>query len=90
MIWYISPTGSRVIKIGSGNIGEQLRNARQNPVITDYSKLGTLKISWIAANGVMSTAQIEGVELFLNMTYGPILSEKSVTTQLPIPVALLQ
>lgn len=84
MIWN---AGGRVIKIGSGNLLDQLKNLKSNPLILDYSKNGPLKISWVAVNGVLKEEQMAGVEAFLQTSYSPALGEKSHAA--PIPINLL-
>lgn len=36
VIWYAAPNKAKVIKIGSGNLVEQLKNLRANPAILQY------------------------------------------------------
>lgn len=86
LIWYIGSPG-RVIKVGSGNLSEQLKNLRSNPSVIDFSKNGPLKVSWVAVNGVLKEDQMLGVQAFLYNTYAPILGEK--TESLPIDVNIL-
>lgn len=84
MIWN---AGGRVIKIGSGNLLEQLKNLRSNPLILDYSKHGPLKVAWVAVNGVLKEEQLPGAEAFLQASYLPLLGERSQAE--PIPIKLL-
>lgn len=75
-IWYAAPTGGKVIKIGSGNLGEELKSMRSNPQILEYSKIGPIKVSWVAVNGVLKDNQVEGAEAYLYDVYRPLLSER--------------
>ncbi|MBX4181425.1 hypothetical protein KW807_01000 [Candidatus Parcubacteria bacterium] len=84
MVWYVSSPTSRVIKIGSGVLADQLRKLRENPLITAYSKNGPLKVSWVAVNGVLKEDQMVGVEAFLHDLYNPLIGEKPGA--IPIPV----
>lgn len=45
VIWYVSST-SKVVRIGSGNIAERLKQHSSNYEITKYSSFGPLKVSW--------------------------------------------
>ncbi len=84
LIWYASPSQAKVIKIGSGNLAEQLKNLRVNPVILDYSKNGTLKVSWIAVNGALQPEQMNGVEAYLSRIYTPLLGEKKNAEEIQV------
>ena len=86
-IWYVAPGRAKVIKVGSGNLSEQLKNLRSNPIIIDFSKNGPLKVSWIAINGVPQENQMSGVEAYLYDKYTPLLGERPVAT--PISVNLI-
>lgn len=87
VVWCITSPSSKVIKIGSGNLLEQLKNARSNPLVLQYSKNGPLKVSWIAVNGVLKEEQMLGVEAFLYDIYNPLLGEKNSSK--PIKVKLI-
>lgn len=90
VIWYVAPPAGRVIRVGSGNLAEQLKNLRANPTILEYSKNGPLKVSWVAVNGALKDEQIAGVESFLYIAYTPILGERPVTPKDgPVPVNLI-
>lgn len=88
VIWYVAPPKTKVIKVGSGNLAEQLKNLRVNPTILQYSTNGTLKVSWIAVNGNLQENQMQGVETFLYDIYSPLVGEKPAGITI-IPVNLI-
>lgn len=75
-VWRASPGKSQVIKVGSGNLAEQLKNVRSNPQVLEFSKGGPLKVSWVAVNGILREDQMDGVEAYLYDIYAPVLSER--------------
>ena len=87
VIWCAMPSGGKALKVGSGNLYEQLKNLRSSPFIQDYSKNGPIKVSWVAVNGVLQDSQLPGVEAYLNNQYAPVLSQNSA--EIPIPVKLI-
>lgn len=72
VIWYASPSTARVVRVGSGNIGERLRDHRSNVEITKYSAHGQLKVSWIVVD---NENEIQGIEVFLADFYSPLVGE---------------
>ena len=84
IIWYVSPGASKVIKIGSGVLAEQLKNLRLNPQILEFSKSGPLKVSWVAVNGVLKEEHLLGVERYLYDAYNPLVGEKNSAEPIPI------
>lgn len=89
VIWYASPSKSRVIRVGQGNIGERLREHRNNPQILQYSSLGQLKVSWAIADGIsFQKDQLDGVEAFLANNYNPLIGDRFPNVK-QIPVNLL-
>lgn len=76
VIWQAGGQRNPVIKVGSGNLAENFRNLRANPLVIQYSNGGQLKVSWIAVNGVLQENQMDGVEAFLCRAYNPILMDK--------------
>lgn len=76
VIWLVSGQKNPVIKVGSGNLAENFKNLRANPLVIEYSNGGQLKVSWIAVNGVLKEEQMAGVEAFLCRVYSPILVDK--------------
>jgi len=85
VIWYTAPSLAKVIKIGSGNLAEQLKNLRTNPSILQYSNIGQLKVAWIAVNGVLQESQMPNVEVFLNKKYSPLIEGlKMGVEELPV------
>ena len=87
VIWYITAGKAKVIKIGSGNLAEQLKNLRVSPSVLQYSNMGTLKVSWIAVNGILQENQMHGVEAYLYEHYSPLEGVKPTVT--PIEVNLI-
>jgi len=84
MIWYVSPGKSRVIKIGSGILADQLKNIRTNPQVLDFTKNGPLKVSWVTINGILKEEELLGVERYLYDTYSPLIGEKSLGDSIKI------
>ncbi len=77
VIWYISPSSAKAIRVGSGNISERLKEHRDNQEITKYSSLGQLKVSWIVAdNTQLRQDELEGVEAYLARVYSPLVGER--------------
>jgi hypothetical protein len=73
VIWYSSPSIAKVVRLGSGNIAERLKNHRLNSEITKFSSLGQLKVSWIIVN----EQSILGVEKYLAREYSPLVGDRS-------------
>jgi hypothetical protein len=88
-VWYVSPGKSQVIKIGSGNLAEQLKNLRSNSQVLEFSKNGPLKVSWVAVNGILKEEQLDGVEAFLHEVYGTLLGERKLNIE-KIPISLIK
>lgn len=87
-IWYVG-TPSKVIKIGSGNIVERLREHRSNTEITKFSSFGPLKVTWAVINGInFKEEHLMGVECFLASTYTPLIGERYPSV-IPIQVNLI-
>lgn len=84
IIWYASPSGARVIRVGQGNIGERLKVHLANPQIIQYSKYGSLKVSWV----VISPLLFDRVEVFLYDYYRPVVGERAPVA-VPLPVTPL-
>lgn len=82
-IWYQS-TLPKVIKVGSGNIGEQLKTLRLNPAILQYAENGPLKVSWVVANGILKDEDIAGAEAYLHDIYNPLVGERNPAQQVEI------
>ena len=76
VIWLASGQKNPVIKVGSGNLAENFRNLRANPLVIQYSNGGQLKVSWIAVNGVLQEDQMDSVEAYLCRVYSPTLIDK--------------
>lgn len=68
VIWYTSPSQAKVIYVGQGNIGERLKEHRQNPSITHYSQYGQLKVSWAI---IPNDNWLNGIEAYLADLYNP-------------------
>ncbi len=71
VIWYTTSSGGKVIKIGTGNIGEKLRIEKTNPEILRFSNFGQLKVTW----SIISPMTISGVLAYLSDEYNPVLGE---------------
>lgn len=77
VIWYTSPSSAKVIRVGSGNISERLKDHRMNQEIVKYSSLGSLKVSWVVADSnPLLISEIQGVELFLSNKYHPLVNDR--------------
>lgn len=88
-IWYTSPSSAKVIRIGSGNISERLKDHRTNQEIIKYSSLGSLKVSWIIADSnPLLPSDIQGAELFLANKYNPLIGDRSLSVA-EVPVSLI-
>lgn len=81
VIWYVTPTGGKAIYIGQGNIGERLKNHRENWRITQYSRNGQLKVTW----AIISQEYLDRVESGLFKDYAPLEVERTPEAD-PIPV----
>ena len=89
VIWYTSPSVAKVIRLGQGNIGERLREHIDNPEIRKYSRLGTLKVSWIVVGeNQLTDSDLDGVEYFLSTKYTPIIGERFPETT-PVVINLI-
>lgn len=77
VIWYTAPSVAKVIRVGSGHIGERLKDHRSNPDILKFSIQGQLKVSWVLADGInLLESEIEGVERFLARSYTPLIGDR--------------
>ena len=85
VIWYTSPGTAKVIKLGSGNIAERLKDHRQNQDITKYSSYGQLKVSWI----ILDESELLGVEKYLSRAYSPIVGDRYPESVTEIKVNLI-
>lgn len=72
VIWYTSPSIAKVVKVGSGNISERLKEHRSNPEIIKFSNSGQLKVTWI----VVGENEMFGIEKFLSRVYSPLIGER--------------
>lgn len=72
VIWYTSPGIAKVIRLGSGNISERLKEHRSNPDIIKYSSYGQLKVSWI----ILDEYEMPRVEQYLSRIYSPIVGDR--------------
>ncbi|MDO8240812.1 MAG: hypothetical protein Q7T51_02455 [Candidatus Moranbacteria bacterium] len=86
-IWYATPSSAKVIKVGSGNIAERLKDHRANQEITKYSSLGSLKVSWVVADSnPLSPDEIQGAEIYLANKYRPLVGDRFPNVQ-EIPIS---
>ena len=72
VIWYASPGTAKVVKLGSGNISERLKEHRLNPDIIRYASYGQLKVSWI----ILGESEFLGVEKYLARVYSPLVGDR--------------
>lgn len=72
VIWYTSPSIAKVVRVGSGNISERLKEHRSNPEITKFSNSGQLKVTWIVVN----ESDVPGIEKFLSRVYSPLIGDR--------------
>jgi hypothetical protein len=78
-IWYTSSISgtSKVIRLGQGDIGDRLREHRNNPDITRYSSLGQLKVTWALVDNInFFEADLDGVEAYLSDLYQPLIGDR--------------
>jgi hypothetical protein len=89
VVWYVSPSIAKVVRLGSGNIAERLKEHRANHEITKYSSLGQLKVSWVVADGKpLFDSEIEGVEVFIAKKYSPLVGDRFPVAQ-EVPINLI-
>lgn len=89
-IWYTSPSSAKVIKIGSGNISERLRDNRTNQEITKYSSMGSLKVSWVVADSdPLLPDEVQGAEVFLANKYRPLVGDRFPNV-VEVPISLIK
>jgi hypothetical protein len=73
IIWYASPAGAKVIRVGQGNIGERLLIHRSDPQIIRFADRGPLKVTWTLCPEDM----LSGVEAYLFDYYKPLQGERA-------------
>lgn len=89
-IWYTSPSSAKVIKVGSGNISERLKDHRSNQEITKYSSLGNLKVSWVVADSnPLLPSEAQGAEVFLANKYRPLVGDRFPNV-VEVPISLIK
>lgn len=77
VIWYTSPSTAKVVRLGSGNIAERLREHRSNQDILKYSAFGQMKVSWIVTdNNPVKESDLVGIEAFLASAYSPLIGDR--------------
>lgn len=81
VIWYAGPGKSAVIRVGQGNIHDELSIRKADPQIAQFSSQGQLKVSWI----VIDQKNFDGVEVYLYDYYKPLVGERKAGVQ-SIPV----
>jgi hypothetical protein len=84
IIWYSGPVEAKVIRVGQGQIGNRLKEHRDNPEILRYSNYGQLKVTW----AMVDPQSRDGVEAFLFDAYHPLIGERSPAVN-PISVNLI-
>ncbi len=84
VIWYTGAKKAPVVKVGQGNIKDQIIANRTNIQVTQYSASGQMKISWVIVN----RQNFDGVEAFLYDYYKPLVGERNRAVK-SIPVTPL-
>jgi len=86
MIWYESSTAqaAHVVRIGQGDIAQQLAMERINPLTLSYTTKAPLRVTWAAA----SAQETDGIERFLIDKYKPYLLTATVGAVTPTEVNL--
>ena len=84
VIWYAGPSKSAAIRVGQGNIHDELAIRKTDPQVKQFSSQGQLKVSWVTVD----RADFDGVEVFLYDTYKPLVGERKVGV-VSIPVTPL-
>lgn len=72
IIWYSSPGTAKAIRVGQGNIGDRLREHKNNPQIMRYSKLGQLRVTWT----IPDKLSLDGIEAYLYNRLRPLVGER--------------
>lgn len=67
IIWHEGNPG-RVVRVGQGDISDRLTKHRNDPAITGYSTLGTLRVTW----ATVPAHQRDGVERYLADHWDPL------------------
>lgn len=89
VIWYTTPSVAKVVRIGSGNISQRLKDHRTTPTITQYSNFGQLKVSWIVIDNLtVYEEEILGIERYLTRVYSPLVGDRSPNDD-EVPVTLI-
>lgn len=70
VIWVDSDPG-QVVRIGQGNVSERLQAHRNDPEITQYEELGTLRVTWANVPSHLR----DGVESYLADQYPPLVGD---------------
>ncbi len=84
VIWYASPSGSKVIRVGQGSpISDRLREHRMNPQINQYAAYGPLKVSWVVLP--RNPELFDRIEAYLYDYYRPVVGERAPNA-VPLPV----
>lgn len=79
IIWYTSSISgtSKVIRVGQGDIGDRLREHRNNPDILKYSSSGVLKVTWALVDNIsFHESDLNGVEAYLSEVYEPLIGDR--------------
>lgn len=84
IIWYVGAGGTKVIRVGQGDIGLRLQEHKNNPEIIRYGTYGQLKVTW----AIVDKQYRDSVEAYLFDSYSPLIGERSPAAQ-PIAVNLI-
>lgn len=77
VIWYTSPGLAKAVRVGSGVIGDRLKEHRENPEVTKYSSSGQLKVAWVIVNDTaFFESEMEGAEKYLARVYAPLIGDR--------------
>lgn len=90
VIWYTTPSVAKVIRVGSGNIAERLKDHRSNPEITKFSSFGQLKVSWLTIDNInIFEGEIIGIEKYLARVYSPLVGDRYPDQDNEVSVTLI-
>ena len=70
VIWHDGNPG-RVVHVGQGDVRTRLASHREDNSITQYSKHGTLRVTWAA----IPASQVDGVERYLADLLHPLVED---------------
>lgn len=71
MIWHQGDP-SCVVRVGQGKISERIADHRDDPEITQYDKIGALRVTWASVESHLR----DGVEAYLADTWNPLVGDR--------------